>query len=427
MSKTRAHTATRRAVRASDQAALANGDGASSNGERRLSLEETAIRAGVSPATLRRWAKTGLIPTYDGDGSWSPRAVSRARLVARLRERGHSLQEIRDATREGRLAFGYIEELFSSEDDYTYSRKQAAKETGLEPALIERILAALGMNTEEAESLSSADVELLRYVAAVLSAGLPLVATLQLVRVYGQALAQVADAEVRLFHLYVHEPLMRSGATGVETADEMLAITRELLPLASPVMDQVHHRYLQHFLEQDVVGHMESDLDGDELDLGRLRVAIAFADLAGYTRMTEEEGELEAVDAVERFVEAVETTLPDDARVIKTIGDAVMIVGSDSGSLTDWAVGFQQLYVSPAQPRIGVHSGSAIYRDGDYYGRDVNIASRVAARAAGGEVLVTRPIVERAGPHLEFERIAEVRLKGFTASTEIFLARQAGV
>jgi adenylate cyclase len=104
-----------------------------------------------------------------------------------------------------------------------------------------------------------------------------------------------------------------------------------------------------------------------------------------------------------------------------------MIVGSDSGSLTDWAVGFQQLYVSPAQPRIGVHSGSAIYRDGDYYGRDVNIASRVAARAAGGEVLVTRPIVERAGPHLEFERIAEVRLKGFTASTEIFLARQAGV
>jgi adenylate cyclase len=220
---------------------------------------------------------------------------------------------------------------------------------------------------------------------------------------------------------------MRSGATGVETADEMLAITRELLPLASPVMDQVHHRYLQHFLEQDVVGHMESDLDGDELDLGRLRVAIAFADLAGYTRMTEEEGELEAVDAVERFVEAVETTLPDDARVIKTIGDAVMIVGSDSGSLTDWAVGFQQLYVSPAQPRIGVHSGSAIYRDGDYYGRDVNIASRVAARAAGGEVLVTRPIVERAGPHLEFERIAEVRLKGFTASTEIFLARQAGV
>ncbi len=53
----------------------------------------------------------------------------------------------------------------------------------------------------------------------MLDAGLPLVAMLQLVRVYGQAMAQVADAEVRLFHLYVHEPLMRSGAIGMEMAE----------------------------------------------------------------------------------------------------------------------------------------------------------------------------------------------------------------
>jgi adenylate cyclase len=402
----------------------ARGAGAS-NGQLGLTLQEAAAGVGVSPATLRRWARDGLIPQHDGDGRWSPRAVSGARLVARLRRRGHSIDEIRSASSEGRLAFGYIDELFPQVEDRVYTRRQAAKEAGLEPALVERVVAALGISTEQGESLSAADVQLLRYVAAVLSAGLPLVATLQLVRVYGQAMAHVADAEVRLFHLYVHEPLMRSGATGAEMADEMLAITRELLPLASPVMDQVHQRYLQHFVEQDVVGHMEADLDGDAVDLGRLRVAIAFADLAGYTRLTEEEGELEAVDAVERFVEAVETTLPDDARVIKTIGDEVMIVGSDPAALTDWAVGFQQLFLSPAAPRIGIHCGHALYRDGDYYGRDVNIASRVGARSAGGEVLVTRPVVERAGPHLEFERIAEVRLKGFTASTEIFLARQA--
>jgi adenylate cyclase len=120
----------------------------------------------------------------------------------------------------------------------------------------------------------------------------------------------------------------------------------------------------------------------------------------------------------------VESTLPEDARVIKTIGDEVMIVGSDPTALTDWGVGFQQLYVSRAPPRIGIHYGDALYRDGDYYGRAVNIASRVATRSAGGEVLVTRPVVERAGPHLKFERIAEVRLKGFSESTEIFLAIQ---
>ena len=222
--------------------------------------------------------------------------------------------------------------------------------------------------------------------------------------------------------LHVHEPLMRSGATGLETADEMLELTRRLLPLASPVMDQVHQRYLRHFVEQDVVGHMESDLEGDSDDLGRMRVAIAFADLTGYTRLTEEQGELEAVDAVERFVEAVQSTLPDDARVIKTIGDEVMVVGSDPAALTEWAVGFQRLQDGRTVPRIAVHYGNALYRDGDYYGRDVNIAARV--RAAGAEVLVTRPVVEHGRGDLEFERIADVRLKGFDESTEIFIARE---
>ena len=198
---------------------------------------------------------------------------------------------------------------------------------------------------------------------------------------------------------------------------------RELLPLASPIMEHVHRRFMAHFVEQDVIGHMEADLGEATLDLGRLRVAIAFADLAGYTRLTEEAGEEEAVGAVERFVEVVEHTLPDDARVIKTIGDEVMVVGSDPSSLVDWAVGFQQLSTERPLPRIGMHWGETIYRDGDYYGREVNQAHRVAARAAGGEVIVTRPVVEASGPHLEFERIGEVSLKGFSEPTELFLAR----
>jgi adenylate cyclase len=241
------------------------------------------------------------------------------------------------------------------------------------------------------------------------------------VRVYGQAMAQIADAEVKLFHLYVHEPLMREGLPGLRMAEEMSGLAAELLPLASPIMDRVHQRALQHFVEQDVVGHLEAE--GGEL--GRLRVAIAFADLAGYTRLTEEAGEEEAVDVVERFVEAVEETLPDDARVIKTIGDEVMVAGADPAALVDWAVGFQVLHEGRRPlPRIGIHAGLALYRDGDYYGRSVNLAARVGARAAGGEVLVTRPVVDAAGPHLAFEEIGEVKLKGFREATALFLARR---
>jgi adenylate cyclase len=391
-----------------------------------VSRSEAARRAGVTPQTLQRWARDGLVPQVR-NGEWTPAAVGQARIVARLRERGHSLDEIRDATQSGRLAFGFVDELLPA-PDARHTIADAAAETGLEPALIERVYLSMGFSAAALDRLTDDDLELLRYVAAVLAAGFPLVALLQLVRVYGQALAQMADAEVRLFHLYVHEPLMRMGVSEVEMSEEMLALARELLPLASPVMDRVHQRFLAHFVEQDVIGHMESEFDEHEgrRDLGRMRVAIAFADLAGYTRLTEEEGEEEAVGAVERFIEAVEVTLPDDARVIKTIGDEVMIVGSDPGGLVDWALSFQRMVRDRRPlPRIGVHYGLTLYRDGDYYGREVNLAARVVARAAGGEVIVTRNVVAAAGPHLEFERIGEVRLKGFSDATELFVARAA--
>src|SRR5215217_6160839 len=150
-----------------------------------VSLKEAAERVGVSSATLRRWAREGVISEVDGTGEWTTAAVAHARIVARLRERGHKLVQIKKAGREGRLAYGYIEEMFGA-DEPTITLKDAAELTDLEPALIER--------------------------------------------------------------------------------------------------------FFQHFVEQDVVGHMESELDDEQIALGRVRMAIAFADLTGYTRFTEEEG-----------------------------------------------------------------------------------------------------------------------------------------
>jgi len=181
--------------------------------------------------------------------------------------------------------------------------------------------------------------------------------------------------------------------------------------------------YPEEMLDLDL--DMEADLGGDTLEEGRLRVAVAFADLAGYARLTVEQGDEAAVSTVERFVEAVAERLPVDARVIKTLGDEVMIVGSDPAALTAWAVALQgEVATDQPPPRIGIHYGAAIYRDGDYFGREVNQAARVVARAAGGEVLVTRSVVDAADglQALEFERIGEVRLKGFSEPTELFIA-----
>jgi adenylate cyclase len=384
--------------------------------EERLTTSQVAARAGVTTGTLKRWVDKGVIPdgkkvTADG---WTPAAAAHARTVARLRERGHSLDEIKRATDEGRLAYGLLEDLFPP-GDRVFTIKDAVEETGLEPELIERIWLSMGFSKQELDALTEEDMQALRWVSSVLGAGFPLVAFLQLTRVYGQSLSQIADTETRLFHIYVHEPLMREGVPSLEMAEEMADLGRDLLPLASPIMDYIHQRYLAYFSEQDVVGHMEADVDGDST-YGRIKVAIAFADLAGYTRYVEEEGEEEALSYVERFIDAVGDTLPEGARVVKTIGDEVMVVAQDTAALVDWSVGFSRLYADerPA-PRIGVNAGPVLYRDGDYFGREVNLASRVVARARGGEVLVTGQVVDELPDvaHLHIDNIGQVKLKGF--------------
>ena len=96
-----------------------------------LTLSEAAARAGVTPATLRRWGNDGIIPQYDGE--WTPAAVAHARIVARLRERGHSLAEIRKAGESGRLAFGYIEDLFPSRARRLHARRGGRARPGSSP------------------------------------------------------------------------------------------------------------------------------------------------------------------------------------------------------------------------------------------------------------------------------------------------------
>jgi adenylate cyclase len=387
-----------------------------------LTLAQVAARAGVSPGTVRRWVDRGLVPGFDG--SWTPASAAYVRVVARLRARGHTLEQIKRASDHGQLAVGPLEDLLRG-SERRYTLNEVARASGLQASFIERILTAMGLGAQAIEPMSEEDREMMKYVAAMLAAGLPSVAFLQLARVYGQALAQIADAEVRLVHLYVHEPLMRDGIPSVQIAEEMEELVRDLIPFVVPLMSYVHDRYLTHFVEQDVIGHMETELAESASVEGRLRVAIAFADLAGYARLTVERGDEQALQAVERFVEAVEQTLPHDARVIKTLGDEVMVVGTDPAALTHWAVGLQSGIASgQPPPRIGIHYGEALYRDGDYYGREVNQAARVVARAAGGEVLVTRPVVDMtaASDGVRFKRIGEVGLKGFSEPTELFTA-----
>ncbi|MGI8461735.1 MAG: adenylate cyclase regulatory domain-containing protein [Solirubrobacterales bacterium] len=391
--------------------------------DERVSLQEASRRAGVSPATLKRWAQQKIVPIR-GD-RWTVAAAAQARVVARMRERGYSLDSLRQAVRDGRLAFGYAESLLP-DAERAYTLVEVAERTGLEEELVERLMALLGTPTALEGTLTEQDVEAVELIAEILATGFPLVAMLQLVRVYAQSMRKIAEAEIRMFHLYVHEPLIRQGVPALEMAEEMEQLAAELMPMTAPLTDYLHQRYRRFFSEQDVVGHMEAEFGGRDR-LGRVTMAYCFVDLAGFTRFTEEEGDEEALDLIERFVESVEATLPGEATVVKTIGDEVMIVSPEPVTLTEWSVGFLGLFQERPQPRVGLHYGDAVYRDGDYFGTQVNLTHRVVARALGGEVMVTRAVAEAGSDseYLHFEEIGEVALKGFPNPIELFVVRPA--
>lgn len=387
-----------------------------------LGRARVAELVGVSQSTLRRWADLGLVP-LTADGAWTTASLNHARVVQRLRSKGRSLADIAVVSERNGSALHYLADLLAPPTEHV-TPEDVARLTGLEPALVRRVGEAFGFSAESVERISGGDVALFEHVASALHGGFPLVAMLQLARIYGQALGRVADAEVRMFRLYVRDPLVREDATPLEAAEAVARLATHVMPLTDRVIRDVHRRSLHWFIEQDAVSLVEQALDEDSLlGLGRLRVAIGFADLAGFTRLTEERGDEEAVDAVERFVDSVEASLPDDARVLKTIGDEVMVIGDDAASLVEWAVGFQLLHPDEPRPRIGIHAGEVLFRDGDYFGGEVNRAARVVARAGAGEVVVTASIASSAVRHVAFDPIGDVRLKGFREPTALFVAR----
>lgn len=390
--------------------------------DQRISLNEAARRAGVSTATLTRWAEEKVIPVRRGQ--WTNATAAQARVVARLRERGHSLEELKAAGKEGKLAFGLAEDIFADRSD-RFTMDEAAERTGLDRTVIERVLTVLGTPTGGDRTLSEIDIRAIGRLAAVSEAGLPIEATMQILRVYAQAVRRIADAEVRLFHLFLHEPMIRDGMDSLEIAEEMGEIADRASDQAVPLFDYLHDRYVRYFLEQDVIGHMEAEFGGDT-NLDHIRITLCFIDLTGFTRFTEEEGDSEAFSVIERFTEAVEATLPPDAGIVKTIGDEVMLVSPDPESLVEWAVGFLALFEDRPKPRAGIHYGAAVFRDGDYFGSQVNLAHRVTNRALGGEVMITDPVryAIEGHPDLETAPIGKVDLKGFPVPTPLYLVRE---
>ncbi|MBA2764815.1 MAG: YHS domain-containing protein [Thermoleophilaceae bacterium] len=157
-----------------------------------------------------------------------------------------------------------------------------------------------------------------------------------------------------------------------------------------------------------------------------------FADLAGYTALTEAHGDQDAADLAEEFCSAVREVLPEyGAEVVKTLGDALMIRVDDAGAAVSLGIRIAneigQRHNFPGV-RVGMDTGCAVGRDGDWFGATVNVAARISGAARAGEVLLSGATREAAGDRtdIQFHERGRQTFKNVAAPLSIYAATEHG-
>jgi len=283
---------------------------------------------------------------------------------------------------------------------------------------------------EEGESVSAADLRMLEGSKAWLDAGFPEEALVQLWQVFADALGRVAEAEVRLFHFYVHERLRAAGVSRSALQQLSDATAERLIALVGPATVYFHRKGSARAVLDDLQLHLasESPANTDEPP-GKLPAGVMFVDLSSFTPLTEAMGDVKAAEVLERFASLVrQAAALCKGRVVKQIGDAFMLVFFDAPSALRCALEIEgRTSREPSFPavRSGVHWGPVLYREGDYVGTNVNIAARLAEAAGRHHILVTTALRSGAGglPEIEFVPLGKRLLKGLVEEIEVFEVR----
>ena len=395
-----------------------------------MTLDDLATRTGETVETLRAYIQLGLLAE---GGDYSVADLERLRLVQALRRRGIGPESIADVFARDRDLFDrYIAQLYPHGDHPAITFDDAVARTGIARDLALRVREAAGLGGD-ADLLSQQDVDSLKAIGVALDAGFPEAALLQLVRVYADALNRVGEAEGRLFHFYVHEPLRASGLAPDALSTATTQAVDQLLGLVDPAVTYFHRKGLERAMRDDVALHLAEDagLLAPNDETGRLLAAVAFIDLARFTALTEAMGDATAADVLNRFSDLVRSSVnANNGRIVKQIGDAFMLVFTDPSSAVDCALDIRTRAMDEPQflgTRQGIHWGPVLYREGDYYGATVNLSARIVAEAAADQVLVSRDVVDAvtSDEHLTFVHAGHRTVKHVAQPVEVFEARLA--
>jgi adenylate cyclase len=360
----------------------------------------------------------GLLEGVDGEAR-----EARTKLLTELVDDGVPLEELRDAAAAGRLALLPVERTLAGRGP-RYSSHEIAEKSGVELEVLERWNRALGISNPDPDEklLGDADLDAARQLKTFRDLGLPEEELMQVARTIGMAMARIAQSNRELFV----RTLVRPGDDEHELARRFERAAEAMLPQLMPILTYALQR---HLIEQ-VRGGVIAAADLETGDVGKAAdITVCFADLVDFTKLGERV-DVEELGLVASKLEDLATSVVEPpVRLVKTIGDAAMLVSSEAESLGRTALKLIEVAEGEGEDfpllRVGIAHGPAVGRGGDFYGAPVNLASRITGVARPDSVLASEEAKQALGEAFRYSFAGERKLKG-VGPVKLYRVRENG-
>lgn len=276
------------------------------------------------------------------------------------------------------------------------------------------------------DTVQSDEEQILRLILAVAGSFGNMNLATRIARIYGERAQRIAASALSMYDEYVNQPMLESGAVlDTETSRRYSEEGRWLMDRAEELLMALYRRHFDSGLLSHWVQTSEALMarHGVLPTRPKKAPAIGSVDLSGFTKLTEEGGDEEGTRlASQLVVEADRAAAAHESHIIKLLGDGVMLHGDDPGRLIETALELvESLPVAGLPPaHAGVHAGPLIELDGDYFGRTVNVAARVADEESPGEVLVNESAVKGASGDMRLTEFPARELRSVREPIRIY-------
>jgi adenylate cyclase len=393
--------------------------------------QEVAQRAGVDPDYLDRLVQLGIL-TPDAGGEFSPGDVLRARWLQSLERAGVPLDGMAAAVRDGALSFSFLDapafDRFAGLSGTTF--QQLSAQTGIPLELLLVVHEAVGFaEPRPQDQVHDYELSVVPLIRLQLSEGFRRVVVERWLRVYGDSLRRIAETETGWWNSEIVMALLASGTAEAKMLQAQADLGSRMAPFTERALLAIYHGQQEHAWSQGFVELVEGALEQAGLYRRLERPpAMCFLDLTGYTRLTEERGDAAAADLAARLARLVRRSAQEhDGTPVKWLGDGVMFYFRAPAAAVLAALDMVEVVGRHGLPpaHVGIHAGPVIFQDGDYFGRTVNLAARIAEYARPGEVLVSQEVVDAAdAAPVSFVEIGPVELKGVSGTLRLHIARR---